>query len=408
MSWRTQDYFGKIPIVGTVGPQGQDQIDADDLDSLAEYYLMERYVSAWGRVEAGSSWKNLLRSAYYALRPLMGVHVRRILQRHALRGWEKIPFPRWPLDTTVDDLFRQLIHQAIEERDGTHIPFIWFWPEGYSACAILTHDVETREGRDFSADLMDLDEASGFKSSFQFVPEQRYEITAEFLAAIRGRGFEINLHGLNHDGHLFSSKEEFTRRAARINAIAREWGAEGFRSPVLYRNAEWMPALNVNYDMSFPNVGHLDPQGGGCCTIMPWFNDHLVELPLTTTQDYPLFHILGDYSIDLWRRQIRMIIDGNGLATILVHPDYIIGRRERVVYEDLLNHLRAVCEEQNVWAPLPRDVAQWWRQRRQMKLVEDKQGVRVEGPGSCDARVGCARLVEGSVTYSLWDGGNRR
>src|SRR2546425_12755629 len=34
---------------------------------------------------------------------------------------------------------------------------------------------------------------------------------------------------------------------------------------------EWFDALDFSYDMSVPNVAHLDPQRGGCCTVMPYF-----------------------------------------------------------------------------------------------------------------------------------------
>ena len=66
----------------------------------------------------------------------------------------------------------------------------------------------------------------------------------------------------------------------------------------MYRNQAWFDALEFSYDMSVPNVAHLEPQRGGCCTVMPYFIGDLVELPLTTIQDYSLFHILGDYSTD--------------------------------------------------------------------------------------------------------------
>ena len=29
---------------------------------------------------------------------------------------------------------------------------------------------------------------------------------------------------------------------------------------------------------------------------MPYFIGHVLELPLTTAQDYTVFHVLGDYS----------------------------------------------------------------------------------------------------------------
>ena len=62
----------------------------------------------------------------------------------------------------------------------------------------------------------------------------------------------------------------------------------------MYREQQWFDAFEFSYDMSVPNVAHLEPQRGGCCTVMPYFVGDILELPLTTTQDYSLFHILGD------------------------------------------------------------------------------------------------------------------
>ena len=87
--------------------------------------------------------------------------------------------------------------------------------------------------------------------------------------------------------------------------MAENTRAKGFRAGVLYRKQLWYDALDFEYDMSVPNVAHLDPQRGGCCTVMPYFLGNLLELPVTTTQDYCLFNILNDYSINLWERQIE-------------------------------------------------------------------------------------------------------
>ncbi|HEX7628984.1 MAG TPA: hypothetical protein VF431_01455, partial [Candidatus Methylomirabilis sp.] len=59
---------------------------------------------------------------------------------------------------------------------------------------------ETKRGRDFCSSLMDLDDSFGIKLCFQIIPERRYAVSAEFLASIRTRGFEIGVHDLHHDG----------------------------------------------------------------------------------------------------------------------------------------------------------------------------------------------------------------
>src|ERR1035441_6071919 len=86
---------------------------------------------------------------------------------------------------------------------------------------------------------MNIDDSFGIKASFQLVPEGRYKISAALVEQIRDRAFEVNIQDLNHDGHLFREKEEFLRRAQKINRYAEIYGARGFRAAVLYRNQDW-------------------------------------------------------------------------------------------------------------------------------------------------------------------------
>jgi hypothetical protein len=246
-----------------------------------------------------------------------------------------------------------------------------------------------------------LDDSFEIKSSFQFVPEERYVVRDDLLEELRDRGFEVNIQDLNHDGDLFRDHEEFLRRAVRINEYFRKFGSKGFRSAVMYRNAEWLEAIKASYDMSFPNVAHLEPQQGGCCTVMPYFIGGIVELPLTTIQDYSLFHILGESSIDLWKQQIQLITQSNGLVSFIVHPDYLIGKRELRIYRSLLDHLSRLREEVGLWITLPGDIDHWWRARNQMKLAFDNGKWRIEGDGSGRARIAYATLADNRITYAF-------
>ena len=368
-----------------------------DVEEVIENLRRERYTAHFR--EEGQVLNKILRKTYYFIRPLLGSSVRRVLQKIYLRGWDRIPFPAWPVDTTVHRIHQKLLALSLRAQGLEKIPFIWFWPEGFSSCAIMTHDVESERGKDFCGRLMDLDESFGIRSAFQVVPENRYSISKDFLDSMRTRGFEVNIHDLMHDGRLYAEHAEFLRRAARINHYAREYGAEGFRSGILYRNADWFGALEFSYDMSLPNVAHLDPQRGGCCTVMPFFIGRIVELPLTCTQDYTLFQILDDYSINLWKKQIALIQENHGLISFIVHPDYLIEQRAQDTYKALLEHLARLRAEDGIWTPLPRDVANWWRQRSKMELVRANGEWRVEGSGSERARVAYASLAGDTVTY---------
>jgi hypothetical protein len=369
-----------------------------DPDEIFENLRRERYQAA----EDDSSFtKKLIRKSYYAARPFLPVGVRKHFQRIHLRDRRKIEFPRWPIDKTVDNLCAELMSATLNACNNRRIPFVWFWPEEFQGCVLMTHDVEHEEGRAFCGDLMDLDERHGIRSSFQVVPEERYNVSDAFLESIRTRGFELNVHDLNHDGHLFDDHAQFLKRAGKINAYATKWSSEGFRAGGMYRNAEWNEAFQFSYDMSFPSAAHLEPQHGGCCTVMPYISCGLVELPLTTTQDYSLFHILGLYSIDLWKEELENIGLSNGLATFIVHPDYVIERRARRVYEQLLQYLAELCARTRLWQPLPRDVARWWRERSRMRIEGSEGSWRVVGPGSDRARVAFAQIEEGRLTYHV-------
>lgn len=387
-------------VLSAVRVEGNACILPFNLDEVIENLRFERYEGAMPVVRR-SLTKTVGRKTYYAMRPFLPTGIRKHLQRMALRGWDHASFPSWPIDQTVDRLFDSMMVCAIHANSSRRIPFIWFWPDGYSSCATMTHDVETAVGRDFCGTLMDLDDAFGIKASFQVIPEVRYEVSDEFLRTLRDRGFEINVHDFNHDGDLFLDREEFLRRVARINDYGRKFRSAGYRSGVLYRNLNWYEFFDCSYDMSVPNVGHLDPQRGGCCTTKPYFIGKILEIPVVATQDYTLFHILRQYSMDLWGRQIELILQQNGLISFIVHPDYLLEERARDVYTSLLDRLSQLRAESKMWIPLPRQLNDWWRSRNEMCLIKEGSTWQIHGPEAHRARVAFASLEDGRVVYSF-------
>lgn len=370
-------------------------------DEIIENLRFERYLHQAISVRPTLAGAKLVREFYYSIRDFLPVSVRRHLQRAYLRGWESIPFPSWPVDFTVDNLHEEFLRLVMEASGMERVPFIWFWPEGASSCLIMTHDVETSAGRDFTSRLMDLDDSYGIKASFQVIPEKRYEVPDRYVSEIRSRGFEFNIHDLNHDGALYRERDEFLRRAAKINQYVRQYNSSGFRAGAMYRNQDWYEVFEFSYDMSVPNVAHLEPMRGGCCTVMPYFIGKIIELPLTMTQDYSLFNILNDYSINLWRRQLSHVRRRNGLISFITHPDYLIDRRSRTAYESLLDYLRQAITRERIWAALPGDVNRWWRARSEMNLIRFGGGWSIEGPESDRARIAYASIEGDRIVYSV-------
>jgi hypothetical protein len=363
-----------------------------------ERYAVSQFNGA-GRVVDNT----LVRGMYYAVRESLPVPiaVRRYFQKIYFSDWRELCFPAWPVDHTVDNLHEELLKLSIQAQGVERIPFIWFWPDGAPSCLAMTHDVETSAGRDFTPNLMDLDLSYGIKASFQVVPEGRYEVTDEYVSEIRGRGFEFNVHDLSHDGSLYRGREGFLRRAEKINEYIQRYQARGFRSGAMYRNQEWYDAFTFSYDMSVPCVGHLEPQRGGCCTVMPYFIGNILEIPLTCVQDYSLLHILDDYSIKLWKEQIASIQEKNGLISFIVHPDYMREKRARIVYETLLNYLADMKTQGKIWIALPGEVDRWWRARSQMYLVRQGNDWKIEGPEKQRARLAYAVLDAGRLVYHI-------
>jgi len=367
-----------------------------DLNEVLENSYKEAYAEQWR-----NGAMSVLSIPYYLVRPLLPVAARRHLQKVYLRGWDKLTFPRWPVDCSVDNLLEQILAFALKATEAREIPFIWFWPDGYKGCALMTHDVETEMGRAFCRTLMDIDDSFGVKASFQVIPEERYVVSPDFLDEIRRRGHEVAVHDLNHDGHLYKSKNQFVERVAKINDYGKKYRTDGFRAGVLYRKQVWYDQLDFAYDMSVPNVAHLDPQRGGCCTVMPYFIGDILEIPVTTIQDYTLFNILGDYSTKIWREQTRIIYEKSGLMSFIVHPDYVIKHHERVVYEELLHHIVDLSEQKSVWLSTPSQVNEWWRKRAQMKLVPGAGGWKIDNCSDPRARIAYARLEGNRVVYEI-------
>jgi hypothetical protein len=359
---------------------------------------LEKYPSSSSKLD---QWLTnfVLRDAYYLLRPMMPSSLRGWIQRLYFKGWEDVLFPRWPLDLTVDKILQNLMSLLLKHAAEEGIPFIWFWPDGFSACALMTHDVDSEDGLGFCSALMDIDESWGIKSSFQLVPEGRYHVSDTLLSEIARRGCEVNVHDLNHDGRLFRNRRTFFSRVKKINEYIKEYGAAGFRAGAMYRVPEWFEALDVSYDMSIPNAAHMEPQQGGCCTVMPFFIGNILELPLTMTQDWALFNVLREHSTDLWNREMDVVVSANGMASFITHPDYLISPKTLAVYSALLGELSKLRSARKLWISLPREINRWWRERAQMKLEFDRGQWKITGPGSERAHIAYARLLDGRLCY---------
>jgi hypothetical protein len=293
----------------------------------------------------------------------------------------RTPFPRWPAETALDDL-QQLVLGYLAEVAGEPVPWLRPWPNGSSWALVLTHDVETDVGLAHLDLLGDVERSLGLRSSWNFVP-RRYRVEDETVRALVDDGFEVGVHGLYHDGRDLESLETLRSRLPEMREHAERWGSVGFRSPATHRRWEWMPMLGFDYDSSYPDTDPFEPQGGGCCSLLPFFNEDLVELPITLAQDHTLFVILRDESDERWVEKTELVRERGGMALLNVHPDYMLEPHLVAVYR---RYLERYASDDDVWHALPRDVSAWWR-RRAATSPERSDGSWVAAGAAADEAV---------------------
>jgi hypothetical protein len=144
------------------------------------------------------------------------------------------------------------------------------WPDGKKFALVLHHDVDTAKGHQKCHHLIKLEEKMGFRSSFNFVPE-RYNVSGELRKLLVEKGFEVSVHGLKHDGKLFSSRKAFEEQAVRINHYLKEWQSVGFVSPSMHCNLNWVSELEIIHDSSTFDTDPFEPQPDGVSTIFPFY-----------------------------------------------------------------------------------------------------------------------------------------
>jgi peptidoglycan/xylan/chitin deacetylase (PgdA/CDA1 family) len=249
------------------------------------------------------------------------------------------------------------------------------WPGGKKFAFVLTHDIECQRGYQRIEALVQLEMELGLRSSFNFVPE-RYTVEEHVRKNLQERGFEVGVHGLKHDGKLYSSRNEFLRRAQKINQYGREWGAVGFRSPSMHHNLEWLLDLDFQYDASTFDTDPFEPQPDGIETIFPvWVPGRrgrpgYIELPYTIPQDVTLFAVLCHHDASVWKRKLDWVAQHGGMVLINTHPDYMYlgGGKEEIdeypiaFYRDFLEYVQTKYADL-YWHALPCEVARFWRNR---------------------------------------------
>jgi hypothetical protein len=341
-------------------------------------YWSEGYLDVDARLKGA---KQLALRAYYRLRPAIPRRLQLAFRRRLSRVQGRSSFPGWPIEPALHDLY-DVVFGWVSSTAGEPVPWLAPWPDNHSWALVLTHDVETEAGIENIDRVAELETRGGYRSSWNFVP-RRYDLRDELVASLVERGFEVGVHGLFHDGRDLESLATLTERLPEMHRYAKRWGATGFRAPATHRVWEWMPLLGFDYDSSYPDTDPYEPQSGGCCTWLPFFNDELVELPITLPQDHTLFAILGQTDASTWVEKASYIRRRGGMALLITHPDYLHG----ATISSYARLLATFADDTSVWRAVPREVSAWWRRRAASSVERNGHGWRVAGPAAGEASI---------------------
>ncbi len=295
---------------------------------------------------------------YYRFKPYLPWRVRMAARRLLSRVQRRWSRGSWP----------------IEELAGRR-PGGWpGWPGEQSFALVLTHDVEGERGLARCQKLMALERRLGFHSSFNFIPEGEYQVSAAQRDELTAAGFEVGVHDLRHDGKLYWRRSEFYENARSINGYLKEWGAAGFRSGFMLHDRDCLNDLDIEYDASTFDTDPFEPQPEGMHTIFPFWVQRpggggYVELPYTLPQDSTMFLVLQETTANIWKRKLAWLARHGGMVLLNAHPDYMTFEGEKPgsseypvsLYEEFLEHIHAEYAGR-FWQPLAREVAGWYRE----------------------------------------------
>jgi len=304
---------------------------------------------------------------YYLIKPIIPRRIQLALRRAIAAYKRRLSRDIWPIDPSA----------AIKPPDWKG------WPDQKRFAFILHHDVDSAKGLENSAKLIELEKRLGFRSSFNFVPED-YATPDTLRKTLMESGFEVGVHGLHHDGKIFMNKAKFGRKARRINHYLQEWESIGFTSPSMLRNLDLMAELDIKHGCSTFDTDPFEPHPQGMKTIFPFYVRNLsktkcyLELPYTLPQDHGLFIIHKEKDISIWKQKLAWIAEKGGMVLLNSHPDYMnfdghqLSSEEYPAsyYSDFLAYIEENYHGQ-YWHALPREMARFWEQTRPIAQPSD-------------------------------------
>lgn len=267
-------------------------------------------------------------------------------------------FPEFPIDYSVHNLMKQVTHGKSPIRKPT-------LPKGKTYTLCLTHDVDSRFGYEQMDNVVSLEKKYHVTSTF-FLPTHLYEVDFRYLRKLQHEGFEIGIHGYNHDGRdAFLPKKKMRQKIQdSFNRFNEHLAISGFRSPAYLRTPELFNQLKdyYQYDSSVPDTHNYknSKPNYGCCSIYPFIRENgLLELPVTLPDDATLllYGFNPEQILKLWKEKLAMIKKLGGVAVLLTHPEpHFSGNK--IMLGIYGKFLKEIIKDQTCWITTYRKLSQ--------------------------------------------------
>ena len=167
-----------------------------------------------------------------------------------------------------------------------------------------------------------------------------------FRAAIRSRtrssrssgerGFEVGVHGLYHDGRDLESRATLEERLPAMRACGRALGCRRVplagHAPLLGADA----AARLRLRLVVSGHGPVRAAGAAAAAAwLPFFNEDLVELPITLPQDHTAVRDPAPRDESIWLEKASFIKSRGGMALLITHPDYFLDAERMAILRAL-------------------------------------------------------------------------
>lgn len=233
-----------------------------------------------------------------------------------------------------------------------------------------------------------------------FIPAVVLRRHPKLLAEVARDGAEIGIHGhVHNDYRSLSTREQRQQTQQAISVFQRaKIPYQGFRNPYLGWTEESVDVfadLGLTYDSNeavLHDVVDLDRftpvlragyaksltlfQALPCnrYTVRPHLEGALVRIPTSIPDDEMLFDRLRVTDAEevgqVWCKVMQRVYDLGGIYTLNLHPERAVLCQKAL--DALLTY--AHSEALPIWSACLKDVAYWWRERRQFSLTISPQG----------------------------------